>query len=312
MLHEARIPPRPLSPTETSPVDDIKKRLERIADIHDNVRKSYDQAQSKIQAITAPTPPTGSPKMTPSISRKLAWSLPMQNKFGTTTPNPKPLQKPFRGPPPPVPPTGPPPRLPQNPNPSGGDEGPLQGKEPPVFDEDRRKTDHFLHELRLYQFVNATHPVMMNPWQKVAHTLTYVRGPNVYEWKRSVENWMLSIPAPSAPNKTVYEDFKEEFIGSWTDTNEPNQAAADLDKLRMQRDNIDEYITRFAELACKALYHEDDPAVLEKFKLGLLLELLEPCLHHDSPQSWEAWTKSARARQAILTSLKAHRTNTMY
>ena len=28
MLHEARIPPRPLSPAEISPVDDIKKRLE--------------------------------------------------------------------------------------------------------------------------------------------------------------------------------------------------------------------------------------------------------------------------------------------
>ena len=74
----------------------------------------------------------------------------------------------------------------------------------------------------------------------------------------------------------------------------------------MQYDNIDEYITQFAELACKALYHENDPAVLEKFKLGLPLELLEPCMHHDEPRNWEAWTKSARTRQAILTSLKAH------
>ena len=44
MLHEARIPPQPLSPTETGPLDDIKKRLERIADIHENLKKSYDQA----------------------------------------------------------------------------------------------------------------------------------------------------------------------------------------------------------------------------------------------------------------------------
>ena len=74
----------------------------------------------------------------------------------------------------------------------------------------------------------------------------------------------------------------------------------------MQHDNVDEYIARFAELARKALYHENDPAVLEKFKSGLPLELLEPCMHHDNPQSWEAWTRSARARQAILTSLKTH------
>ena len=78
----------------------------------------------------------------------------------------------------------------------------------------------------------------------------------------------------------------------------------------MQYDNIDEYIAQFAELARKALYHENDPAVLEKFKTGLPLELLEPCMHHDEPQNWEAWTKSARARQAILTSLKAHQVHT--
>ena len=150
---------------------------------------------------------------------------------------------------------------------------------------------------------------MMNPWQKVAHALTYVSGPNIYEWKRSAENWILSIPAPSAPNRTIYDDFEEEFVESWTDTNEPYQAATDLDKLRMQHNNVDGYITRFAELARKALYHEDDPVVLEKFKSGLPLELLEPCMHHDDPQSWEAWTKSARTRQAILTSLKAHRTD---
>ena len=151
---------------------------------------------------------------------------------------------------------------------------------------------------------------MTNPWQKVAHALTYVNGPNVYEWKRSAENWILSIPAPSAPNGTVYDDFEREFIETWTDMNEPYRAAADLDKLKMQHDDIDEYITRFAELARKALYHENDPAVLEKFKSGLPLRLLEPCMQHDIPQNWEAWTRSARARQAILTSLKTHRTET--
>ena len=147
---------------------------------------------------------------------------------------------------------------------------------------------------------------MTNPWRKVAHALTYVHGPNVYKWKRSAENWILTIPAPSTPNRTIYDDFEEEFIESWTDTNEPYRAATDLDKLRMEHDDVDEYITQFAELARKALYHEDDLAVLEKFKSGLPLELLEPCMHHDSPQNWEAWTKSARTRQALLTSLKAH------
>ena len=51
----------------------------------------------------------------------------------------------------------------------------------------------------------------------------------------------------------------------------------------MKNENVDEYIAVFAELAHKALYHENDPAVLEKFKLGLPLDLLEPCMHHNDP-----------------------------
>ena len=61
----------------------------------------------------------------------------------------------------------------------------------------------------------------------------------------------------------------------------------------MKYDNIDEYITQFAELARKALYHENDPAVLEKFKSGLPLELLEPCMLRSSPK---------RSRSRILVS----------
>jgi hypothetical protein len=82
----------------------------------------------------------------------------------------------------------------------GWDEEPLQGKEPHTFNRDQQKTDGFLHELHLYQFVNATHLIMTNPWQKVTHTLTYINRPNVYKWKQSAENWILSIPAPSTPN----------------------------------------------------------------------------------------------------------------
>jgi hypothetical protein len=78
----------------------------------------------------------------------------------------------------------------------------------------------------------------------------------------------------------------------------------------MKSNDVDTYITVFAELACKALYEENNPAVLEIFKTGLPLKLLEKCMHFDEPQSWDAWMRSVCASQAILTSLKAHCTNT--
>jgi hypothetical protein len=124
-----------------------------------------------------------------------------------------------------------------------------------------------------------------------------------------MEIWIMSNPVPRPPFLTTYDEFEHDFIESWTDTNEPHRAATELNKLRMKNDDIDTYITVFAELARKALYSENDPAVLEIFKTGLPLELLEKCMHHDEPHSWDAWTRSARVRQAILTSLKAHRTD---
>ena len=33
-------------------------------------------------------------------------------------------------------------------------------------------------------------------------------------------------------------------------------------------------------------------------------------MHHNDPRTWEAWTRSTRTRQAILTSLKTHQADT--
>ena len=78
---------------------------------------------------------------------------PIQHHF--KGPRRSPLPSPPQGPSPPCPPTppSPPSRGPspgpllQQSNPIRGNDEPLQGKEPPVFDGDRQKTDHFLHEL---------------------------------------------------------------------------------------------------------------------------------------------------------------------
>ena len=64
---------------------------------------------------------------------------------------------------------------------------------------------------------------------------------------------------------------------------------------------------KFAKLARKAQYHEDDPTVLEKFKHGLPVQLLEVAMHHDQPANWEQWKLSMHKRQAILTSIEPHR-----
>ena len=164
-----------------------------------------------------------------------------------------------------------------------------------------------MHKLKLYQFLNSTAPVMTDPYRKVAHALTFVQGNAVAEWKWSVENWIMRRPIPTPPHVDVWEEFEQDFIQDWDDTNAHYKAAAELDKLKMEGSNIDHYITKFAELARKAQYHEDNPAVLEKFKHGLPVRLLETAMNHDQPVNWEQWKLSTRKRQAILTSIEPHR-----
>ena len=71
----------------------------------------------------------------------------------------------------------------------------------------------------------------------------------------------------------------------------------------MKNNDIDSYITQFAELACKALYQENDPAVLKIFKRGLPFKLLDTCMNYNGPDSWEAWKTSTHKHQAIITAM---------
>jgi hypothetical protein len=114
-------------------------------------------------------------------------------------------------------------------------------------------------------------------------------------------------PILATPHLDIWEEFEQDFIQDWDNTNAHYKAAAKLDKLKMEGSNIDHYITKFAELARKAQYQENDLAVLEKFKHGLPAQLLEAAMHHDQPRDWEQWKQSTRKRQAILTSIEPHR-----
>ena len=126
------------------------------------------------------------------------------------------------------------------------------------------------------------------------------------EWKRSIENWVMRRPIPTPPHVDVWEEFEQDFIQDWDDTNTHYKAMVELDKLKMEGSNINHYITKFTELARKAQYHEDNPAVLEKFKHGLPVRLLEVAMHYDQPANWEQWKLSTHKRQAILTSIEPH------
>ena len=194
VLTKSEDEPQRLTPLDRYWTEDRRKRMFRAEPNPEPTEpKSVESPYERKFVKTRPsTPIKDEPTTIPKIEPR-GWfrTTPTPTQRRSETPK-RPLSPPPpRGPSPPHPPTppSPPSRGPspgpllQQPDPIQGDDKPLQGKEPPVFEGDQQKTDHFLHELHLYQFINAAHPIMINPWQKVAHALTYVSGPNIYEWK---------------------------------------------------------------------------------------------------------------------------------
>ena len=187
--------PRRLTPLDRYWTEDRRKRMFRAEPNPEPTKPKLIESPYELKFMkTRPSTPikddptsprTTTPKPEP---REQFRTTPTPTRHRPEAPKRPSSPPPPRGPSPPRPPTppSPPARGPSPrplPNPIPGGEESLQGKEPPIFDGNRQETDRFLHELRLYQFVNTLHPIMTNPWQKVAHALTYVNSPNVYEWK---------------------------------------------------------------------------------------------------------------------------------
>jgi hypothetical protein len=162
--------------------------------------------------------------------------------------------------------------------------------------------------LLLYQFTNRTADLMADPWRKVAHALTYIAGPAVDEWKRRQVRWITQVLVPTPPHADVWDEFQANFEQDWQDVNAQTNAATQLQRLRMQGQDIDTYISTFDTLATKAQYPKDNEAVLNIFKNGLSFELRKEITLSDTrTHNWDDLVTLARNKQSKLTELAPHR-----
>jgi hypothetical protein len=146
--------------------------------------------------------------------------------------------------------------------------------------------------------------MMIDPYQTVALALTYITGHVPEEWKRQQQEWIMDHPIPVPPWMDVWNEFRDRFERDWHDTNEQHKAQAELEKLRLHKDNIDDYINEFARLARKAGFDLDNNAVLQRFQMGLNYSLAKQVVTLDHPNTWDQWTHAVRSRQAEITSLE--------
>jgi len=67
------------------------------------------------------------------------------------------------------------------------------GKDPPLFQGDRKKADTFMNEVEKYLTLNDDVAGFKSPKKKVVLVLTFMQGPEVEEWTRGMLQWIQQI-----------------------------------------------------------------------------------------------------------------------
>jgi len=193
----------------------------------------------------------------------------------------------------------------------------IRGKEPSLFDGTRQKSDAFLREFEMYHAMNDTHDLFTNPYKRVILALSLIRGPNVNDWvtqqlKELKEKVNRTIHPIAQADEVLWDEFKDAFKNSFTDTTSEQWAYQQLMNLRMKGDDLDTYIAKFANLAVKAKYDINHKATVDLFYKRLKPELLRACLNRATPpdtmQEWLAAVKDEQRKdyriQGIMNSIK--------
>jgi hypothetical protein len=63
--------------------------------------------------------------------------------------------------------------------------GSLTGNPPAIFDGNRTKSQDFIHEFELWWDLNREHPIMKEPYHRLASAIGYIRGTKVNDWARA-------------------------------------------------------------------------------------------------------------------------------
>ena len=127
------------------------------------------------------------------------------------------------------------------------------GKDPPLFQGERKKADTFMNEVKKYLTLNYNVAGFNSPKKKVALVLTFMQGPEVEEWTRGILQWIQQIDDQSNMDN-VWHIFLRQFYAQFTDTQLDLTARKDLTQLKMRFPDIDSYITNFEQIVRKALY----------------------------------------------------------
>jgi hypothetical protein len=161
------------------------------------------------------------------------------------------------------------------------------GKQPESFYGDRTKAEEFIEEVQGYLRLNADVAGLNSPRNKIAFTLTCMKGLEVAGWTKSIGQ-MLDRLNPDQNVPLLWDHFLQEFDRQYMDTTRENRARNELESLTMKDNDINTYITKFEELSRQANYTIGNEQSVQLFEWGLSQPVLADCVRAPSVHGYNA------------------------
>ncbi len=168
------------------------------------------------------------------------------------------------------------------------------GKDPPLFQGERKKADTFMNEVEKYLMLNYNVAGFNSPKKKVVLVLTFMQGPKVEEWTWGMLQWIQQIDDQSNMDD-VWRIFQQHFYRWFTDTQADSTARRELVTLKMRFPEIDAYIANFEQTVRKALYRLGSHEMNQQFLSSLPCDVAEDVMCYPMPITYQEHTKKALA-----------------
>ena len=182
----------------------------------------------------------------------------------------------------------------------------IMGQLSQVFNGDHTKAKAFMEKVKGYICLNTNVNGLNSPMKKVAFILTLVKGDDVRSWIEDIGR-VIDQLNPLVDNiPEVWDHFCEEFTTQFLDTVEQETVRSDLQKLRMEPEKIDQYISKFKELARRAHYTVGNEKTAWLFLEGLTTQVIQNVLTTDGLNGYKDYKRQAidaSRNQSILSQI---------
>jgi Retrotransposon gag protein len=154
------------------------------------------------------------------------------------------------------------------------------GTSPCIFEGDRKQARDFIEELQSYIRVNLGVTGFESPIRKVALALTFIKGPEVARWTAAIGRWIDGLDQVNNNVLAIWDQFLQELEDQFIDSTVGQHLHIELERLKMCFPEVDQYISKFKDLASLAGYTVGNEETINFFLRGLpnniMTDILKP------------------------------------